>query len=46
MQMLDSKGGGQNFPADDQPRSTGESRTATAPAAATATTDMDDDIPF
>lgn len=46
MQMLDSKGGGQNFPTDDQPRNTGESRTATAPAAATATTDLDDDIPF
>ncbi|HEV2613307.1 MAG TPA: single-stranded DNA-binding protein [Gammaproteobacteria bacterium] len=46
MQMLDSKGGGQNFPTDDQPRNTAESRPSSAPAAATATTDLDDDIPF
>ena len=45
MQMLDSKGGGQNFPTDDQQsRSTGESRPTAAPVA--ASTELDDDIPF
>jgi len=48
MQMLDSKGGGQNFSPDDQPRATSEARASSAPAtaSASATTDLDDDIPF
>lgn len=45
MQMLDSKGGSQNFSPDDQPKATSEARTS-APATASATTDLDDDIPF
>ncbi|MDX2164373.1 MAG: single-stranded DNA-binding protein [Gammaproteobacteria bacterium] len=44
MQMLDSKGGGQSFQADDRGSSTSESRPTAAPVA--ASTELDDDIPF
>ncbi len=45
MQMLDSKGGGQSFQADDRGSSNAsESRPTAAPVA--ATTELDDDIPF
>lgn len=45
MQMLDSKGGGQNISTED-PQSRSASTESRAPAPAAATTDMDDDIPF
>lgn len=44
MQMLDSKGGGQSFQADDRSSSAPESRPTAAPVA--ASTELDDDIPF
>ena len=48
MQMLDSKGGGQSFTAEDTAKPNfGESRATTAaPTAAPVSTDLDDDIPF
>lgn len=46
MQMLDSKGGGQAFSADEagSSKQSGESRPTAAPVA--ASTELDDDIPF